>query len=214
MKNKKSFRYKGADFDNLGIHSEFMKTRVNNNHWYSIWKFPKPQNNAEISMLSKFIFGVELSASFDYFYDLLSEQIKKDDDIQFNRLIKLNNLNSNKLDYINKKNAPEHSRTHDDKMVLITHMYKCDQFYNPYDDNKFNDEVFKSSYETNDQFWKHCLGPLYCGGIGGVAYGQVYITSLTDYHRLINLYKNTNEPVRECFKNEIDKLIILDKKYD
>ena len=68
MKNN---RYKGNTIDTLGINSEFMKTLIKNkNTWNGELKLPKPQNNAEITMLSKFLFGIELSVRFEYCYEI------------------------------------------------------------------------------------------------------------------------------------------------
>ena len=74
MKNN---RYKGKKVDTLGINSDFMKTLIKANTWHGELKLPKPQNNAEIAMLSKFLFGIELSVRFEYCYDKITEIIEK-----------------------------------------------------------------------------------------------------------------------------------------
>ena len=66
---KKSFRYNGKT--GRGVHSEFFKTLIKNNFLHADFKpcVPKPYNNAELALLSKFIFGVEFSVRFEYCHD-------------------------------------------------------------------------------------------------------------------------------------------------
>jgi len=210
MKNN---RYKGKKVDTLGINSDFMKTLIKANTWHGELKLPKPQNNAEIAMLSKFLFGIELSVRFEYCYDKITEIIEKskydryqtDENLRLVRFLKLYRIDPNRKDYINKG---------DKKMELIHLQYFCNQEHNFYYDVEFNMKVFNSSYELDSYFWRHCIGELRCGGIASTSYGQVSSYSFKEYERLLNIFKNTDEPVRNEFKVKLDKLIIKDKKYE
>ena len=111
-------------------------------------------------------------------------------------------IDPNKKDYINNR-----------KMEFLYLRYFCNQQHRSYYDYEFNKEVFQSSYELDDYFWRHCIGKLSCGGIAGQSYGQVFLTSFKEYERVLNIFKNVDEPVRMEFKTKIDKLIVKDKKY-
>ena len=70
MKKIKTLRYNSNK--GLGVHSDFFKNNIVkdiNSFRGGSLKLPKPQNNAEIAMLSKFIFGTELTVRFEYCYD-------------------------------------------------------------------------------------------------------------------------------------------------
>ena len=62
----KNFRYKGNKVKEFGINTNFFRT-IANVEWYrdGTLDLPKPRNQAEISMLSKFIFGIELTCRFE-----------------------------------------------------------------------------------------------------------------------------------------------------
>jgi hypothetical protein len=203
---KKSFRYKGNNCENEGVHSELMKTLITRG-WHYDLNMPIPYNINEIKLLSKFIFGIELTVNFDRIYDNLLNKLKTDQ--SFERAFKLNQLSENKKDYFYCDNKWENN-----KLKLFMFSYECKQRHDYYYDHKFNKEVFKSSYEMDDSFWKHCVGELYCGGISGNSYGQVKIFSLKERERLLNIINNYNEESRQEFIDELNKLKILDKQYD
>lgn len=210
MKNK---RYKGKNIDTLGINSEFMKTLIkNDNTFHGELNLPKPQNNAEIAMLSKFLFGIELSVRFEYCYDKITEGILKangpypnSEVIKLSRFLKLYRIDPNKKDYITKG---------DRKMEFLYLRYFCNQEHCSYYDYEFNMEVFQSSYELDNYFWRHCIGKVSCGGIASHSYGQVSVTSFKQYERVLNIFNNADESVRRKFKSKIDKLIAKNKKYE
>ena len=173
-------RYKGKKTE-FGINSEFFKTLIKPRIRYSFdgkaLKIQKPQNQAEIAMLSKFIFGIELTCRFEYCHDKFADEVRKienpkynwlkasSDDIRFLRYFKLYKLDPSKKDYIPKSAAPSNASIRDNKMVLVYLRYFCNVPHDNYNDNKFNNEVFKSSYELDSHFWIHCIGELTCGGI-------------------------------------------------
>lgn len=221
---RKSFRYKSKIGDE-GVHSKFFKDQLvdNVNTFRGTLKLPKPWNNAELAMLSKFIYGVELSVRFEYCHDKLSDAIKECESpryrpkgIQFIRYIKLRELNSNKEDYIPASAVPYgfNIMKRDKKMVLVYLRYFCNQKHNDIYDSKFNGVVFYSSYEVDSYFWRHCIGEVSCGGIGSVSYGQVEITSFKERKRILNLVQNQEQTIRKSFKKRMEKLILLDKEYD
>lgn len=213
MKSK-SYRYNGKT--GLGVNHKFFKTLIKNKEsWRGELNLPKPYNQAELAMLSKFIFGVVLSVRFEYHTDSLEATIKeckRYEDIKFERNLKLINLN--KKDYILKSEAPNFSRTRDNKMILFDLRYFCNQEHNSYYDHIFNRVIFKSSYEVDSYFWRHCIGEVYCGGIGDSSYGQVSITSFKERNRLLNFINNPNQRARKGFIHQMKKLIELDKRYD
>jgi len=213
MKTKnKSFRYKGKKTLELGVHSEFLRKHIKRGWHYSfIGGIPKPHTKAELSLLSKFIFGIELSVRFEYFNNLLEKQLKTRDQ-KLARSIKLTKLSPNKKDYFP---ASRSVSSRDDKMVLINLRYFCNQNHSDYYDSKFNEYVFNSCYELDSAFWNHCVGEIYCGGIGGYSYGQVDITSIKEYDRLLMLNNETNDNlVRDSFKRKMSKLVKKNNKYE
>lgn len=203
---KNSFRYKGKNCKNEGIHSELMKTLITKG-WHYDLNMPIPYNVSEIKLLSKFIFGVELTVKFDKIYDNLLNKLRTDKLLE--RAFKLNQISENKKDYFYHDN-----KWNDNKLELFLFSYECDQRHDYYYDHKFNREVFKSSYEMDDSFWKLCVGELYCGGIAGNSYGQVKTFSLKERKRLLNIINNRNEQPRQEFIDELNKLKVLDKQYD
>jgi hypothetical protein len=208
----KVFRYKGNKSTEFGISNVFYKTLISGSWWGNRkMKLPKPYNNAEIAILSKFIFGVELSVSIQV-NDYLNRHIKEDRDIKFIRFLKLYKLNPIE-DYIKKSSLPKYISCDDDKMILLSIRYQCSKKHNDYYDGGFNMNVLNSPYEVDAYFWDHCVGRLHCGVIGGESYGQVNITSFKEYERILNICNNPEEPARESFKKEINKLIKKDNKY-
>lgn len=206
----KSFRY-NAKGKGLGIHSEFYKTLIDRNCYRGKMNLPKPETLAELTLLAKFIFGVELTMRFEYCQDWLEKEINESKDLKFKRYIKLMRLNpNNDRDYIPKQKSGMNRK---DKMILLYLRYWCNQKHNDYYDSKFNHEVHGSCYEVDSYFWKHCLDELSCGGIAGSSYGQVEITSLKDHKRILNMFKS-NEGIRDEFQKEINELIEKDKQYD
>lgn len=199
----KSVRYNAGN-GKLGIHSGLMKTLIDKNSWEGSLKMPKPQNHAELALLSKFIFGVELSVRFEYFTDSLSDILRetKDND-KLSRLIKLRSLNKDKTDYF-PRNVTKLGRGDNGKLELLNLRYWCKQSHNSYYDGRFNHIVFNSCYELDSYFWRHCIGEIYCGGIGDSSYGQVSITSIKEYKRLLKFDKD--QRVRTWFKNELNEL--------
>jgi len=201
-----------ARYNNIGIHSEFIKTILKCDHCNFELDIPKPQNYSEFSILSKFIFGIKLTIDFKC-TDLVEYRwLPENKKIKLKRKLKLAFLNNKKFIYL--KNPDKTRKPYNnnyDKMLLLKCEYDCEQEFNDYDDNKFNIEIFGSSYMTKGIFFKHCIGELTCGGLG---YGQVDIYFIPEYIRLINMYKNENEKARDCFKNEIQKLIEKNDKYD
>ena len=129
---KKSFRYKGK-ITGLGVHSEFFKKNlIGNTSWRGTLNLPKPQNKAEIAMLSKFIFGTELSVRFEYCFDEFAKAVqeaKHRNNTQFARYLKLIQLDPNSKDYISKAAAQGYSRlmSREGKMVLVYFRYWCEQ---------------------------------------------------------------------------------------
>jgi len=211
---KNSFRYNSKG--GLGMNSEYLKTIVSKETWKGKLKMPVPQNKSEISLLSKFIFGVELSVDFENYYDEFYKATQdKYAEVSFLRFLKLYKLDSspNKKDYIDKNNR-SYSRNRNGKMVLSYFRYKCDTDHDTYYDSKFNYEVFNTSYELDSYFWRHCLGEISSGGISSRSYGHVETLFFKDYNRIDNIYKNVDEPASEIFKEELEKLILEDKKYD
>lgn len=207
---KKSYRYNGKT--GIGVHSEFLKTRLVG---VDSWRggkmiLPKPQNAAELTLLAKFIFGVELTVRFEYFDDYFGK-IDLEKNIKLSRYLKMLRLENKEKDYIPADLVPRFS-SNDGKMILISLRYFCNQKHNDYYDGRFNHVVFDSCYELDSYFWKHCIGEIYCGGIGGSSYGQVRVTSLKEYERLMK-FKTTNG-VRSGFRRKIERLIELDKAYD
>jgi len=218
-----SFRYKGKITDE-GVHSRFFKKNLvgDRSCFRGTLKLPKPWNNAELAMLSKFIYGLELSVRFEYCEDKLVEAMKKVENYSrfgksnsnFDRYLKLRQFDPNKKDYIPKSAAPSFIRTNGDKMILVYLRYFCNQNHNDIYDGRFNHVVFNSCYELDSYFWRHCIGEVSCGGISDVSYGQVEVTSFKERDRIMNLFKNSNQPVRRSFRKQIEKLIELDKEYD
>lgn len=221
MKKVKTLRY----YSKLGygVHSGFFKDNlIKDVDMYRREKLllPKPQNNAEIAMLSKFIFGTELTVRFEYFHDSIQDFLNKSswrktpEDIKKIRFIKLWKMN-NKKNNIPYELFKYDLRTSDKKIVLVNLRYFCNQEHRSYYDYNFNKLVFKfGSYELDSAFWKHCIGELYCGGIGTYSYGQVDITSFKESERLINMVNNPDQPVRKSFKDKINKLYKLDLEYE
>lgn len=217
-KTNKSFRCKCKS--GIGMHSEYLKTLTDRNLGRAYLNMPKPYNLSELAMLSKFIFGIELSCNFKQFHDYIENAatprygwLKDSDSDKLVRFFKLYLLDPNKLDYI-PKNKVSHCRSHDDKFVFINLQYFCDQYHDSYYDHKFSTEIFRSSYDVDGCFWRHCIGELYCGGISSHSYGQVEVTSFKEYERLKNLKDNPDQPIRDSFRKEMEKLIEEDKKYD
>lgn len=225
MKKIKTLRYNSNK--GLGVHSDFFKNNIVkdiNSFRGGSLKLPKPQNNAEIAMLSKFIFGTELTVRFEYCYDNINEYINKvenrtwskpsQEEIKTIRFLKLWLLDPNKKDYL-KYNGSELRTKRDGNTILVYLRYFCNQVHSDYYDNSFNKRVYKwGSYELDSAFWRHCIGELSCGGIGTYSYGQVEITSFKEGQRVLNIFKNPNEPVRKSFKRKIDKLFNEDLEYE
>lgn len=214
---KKSFRYK-SKVGGEGCHSKFFKNHligeVNPFHG-TLKNLPKPENHAELSMLSKFIFGIELTVRFEYcdeFADAIRDAERSN--TKFARYLKLIKMKGE--DFVPKSGVPNYSNTRckDDKLILLNLRYFCNQKHSDTYDGRFNHVVFDSSYDVDSYFWRHCLGELSCGGIGGSSYGQVEITSFKEHDRILNLYKDKDGPVRKSFRKQIEKLIELDKTYD
>lgn len=223
MKTKinKSFRHKSGTYKNkkIGAHSHLLNSILTGDVHSFRRNFkpsaPKPCNVAEVSMLAKFIFGIELTFRFDQFYNY-NDKLANTTDVNFSRFFKLFKLDPNKPDFIQKKSIPKYSglRIRDGKVVLINLRYVCNQKHDDYYDYKMSQELFDSCYELDGAFWRHCIGELYCGGIGSSSYGQVEFTSFKEYDRILNMHDNPDQPVSDSFKKKIDKLIKEDKKYD
>lgn len=223
MKKNKTLRYYSKF--GYGVHSGFFKDNlIEDVHMHRQAKLllPKPQNIAELAMLSKFIFGVELTVRFEYFHDSIHEFLNKSsiwrrqtpDEIKKIRFIKLWKMNNKKGD-IPYNLFKDDLRTKDKKIVLVDLRYFCNQEHSSYYDHNFNKLVFDwGCYELDSVFWKHCIGELYCGGIGTYSYGQVRIMSIKESDRLINMFNNPNQPVRKSFKDKINKLYKLDLEYE
>lgn len=220
MKEIQTLRYNSNT--GLGVRSDYFKDNiVKDNSYRGKLNLPKPQNNAEIALLSKFIFGTELSVKFSYCVDTINSYINKiesrtwskptQDEIKFIRFFKLWLLNPNKEDYLPKMSQLRHKNG---KSVLLSVSYQCNQKHDDYYDSLFNYNVFKSCYELDSRFWRHCIGEVSCGGIGTYSYGQVEITSFKETKRILNIFKNPNETVRESFKQKIEKLIEEDLAYE
>ena len=206
----KSFRY-NAKGKGLGIHSEFFKTLIDKNCYRGKMNLPKPQTHTEITLLAKFIFGVELTMRFEYCDDLLEKYLLNSKNLKFKRYVKLMKLNPDKdKDYIPRQKLAMNKK---DKMILLWLRYFCNQKHNDYYDHKFTYEVFNSSYDVDSYFWRHCFDELCCGGIASSCYGQVEITSLKDRTRILNIYSG-KDGIREEFQKEINELIEKDKQYD
>lgn len=227
---KNSFRYK-CKIGTEGVNSRFFKDKLvdNINCFHGTLKLPKPWNNAELAMLSKFIYGVELSVRFEYCYDFCYHLPKFADAIkecgsprygqkntQLARYLKLRELDSNKKDYIPESAVPYgfNIMKYDKKMVLIYLRYFCNQKHNDIYDSRFNHVVFNSSYEVDSYFWRHCIGEVSCGGIASSSYGQVEITSFNERDRILNFIKYPNQTIRRSFRKQMEKLIELDKTYN
>jgi len=219
---RKSVRYK-SKVGEEGCHSKFFKNYLvdNVNPFHGTLKnLPKPQNHAELAMLSKFIFGTELTVRFEYCRDEFAkavEEAKYRKNPQFSRYLKLIQLDPNKKkDYLPKSAVQGYSglMSRDGKMIIVYLRYFCNQKHNDTYDGRFNHLVFNSSYDVDSYFWRHCIGELSCGGIASSSYGQVEVTSFKERERIMNLFTNVNEPVRKSFSKQIEKLIELDKTYD
>ena len=228
---RKSFRYK-SKIGEEGCHSKFFKNHIIdkvNTFRGTLKNLPKPQNHAELAMLSKFIFGTELTLRFEYCEDKFAEAISEAEkprygaptgkgmdkaNLKFARYLKLIKIKDE--DFVPKSGVPKNSnaRCRNDKMILLYLRYFCNQKHNDTYDSRFNHVVFDTSYDVDCYFWRHCLGELCCGGISGSSYGQVEITSFKERERIMNLFTNVNEPVRRSFRKQIEKLIELDKEYD
>lgn len=218
-KIKKSFRCKCKS--GIGMHSEYLKTLTNKRLGRGYLNVPKPYNAAELSMLSKFIFGIELTVTFNQFTDYI-ENIRNPkynwitnskEELNSIRFLKLYLINPDKLDFIPVKYMSS-KRSRDNKFVFINLLYHCDQIHDSYYDHKFSMEVFNSSYDVDGAFWRHCIGELYCGGIASCSYGQVETTSYKEYERLLNFKNNPDQSVRDCFREEIEKMIEIDNTYN
>lgn len=219
---KNNFRYK-CKIGTEGVNSRFFKDKLvdNINCFHGTLKLPKPWNNAELAMLSKFIYGVELSVRFEYCHDKFGDAIGESKstkyakkNMQFARYLKLRQLGSDKNDFIPKSAVPYEFRCSNDKMILLYLSYFCNQKHNDIYDSRFNHVVFNSSYEVDSYFWRHCIGELSCGGIANSSYGQVEIASLKERDRILNLIKYPNQTIRRSFRKQMEKLIELDKTYD
>lgn len=205
---KKSFRYK-----NIGIHSELLKKLlVPGWSWHRDFKkfVPKPESEGEFLLFSKLIYGIELHFEISGLYNHLKEYSNRN--LILERFFKLNNLKSEKPDSIPGKLIPG-CRIRDNKMVLLSFSYQCIEYHDKYYDNKFNYEVFNSCYELDSSFWKHTLGELYCGGIAAHSYGQIEVTSLKEYDRLLKLFEKRKD-IRKSFLSKINKFKEMDNAYD
>lgn len=200
----KSFRYKGKNCISYGVHAEFLKRRLRYGGYHQNLILPQPKNVAEIKLLSAFIFGVELGVKFDRIHDVVLQEIKNDK--TFARKYKLNMLSSDRKDYF--------SGHYNGKMILLYLMYECTTLHSEYYDSKFNYEVFDSSYELDNSFWKHCVGEISSGGIGGYSYGQLQVTSLKERNRLLNMMNNPEQEARPSFIKKLNRLKRKDKQFD
>ena len=211
---------KSKRYNKKGIHSDlYLKLIRNKRSDFDVpcgeirpISIPKPFNDKELAILSKFIFGVELTVKFDYFTTFSK--------LTFSKLRSYNNdsFRKMKLEDISLKlklEEKEHFNKNEDffltsgnkKMVFLELRYICGVQHNTYYDWKFENIAHDGFYDVDEIFWDHCIGDIYCGGIGGSCYGQVRVTSINDYKRLMKWHENPDAEVRPEFMKRMKALI-------